>query len=85
MGFVKFIIIMSKVKAKFTCSSVIPNAYGNSTTAHFHAVYGTEGENADYSKATPCGNLSLVIDSDVPASKFFEQNKDYYLTFEAVE
>lgn len=74
-----------KVKAKFRCSGIIPNTYGNSTTAHFHAVYGTEGENADYSKATPCGNLSMVIDSEVPASTFFELGNDYYLTFEAVQ
>lgn len=76
---------MTTVKAKFTCSSVIANAYGNSTTAHFHAVYGSNGENADYAKATPCGNISIVIDNDVPASKFFEQGTDYYLTFEAVK
>jgi hypothetical protein len=74
-----------QVKAKFRCNAVIPNSWGNgSTTAHFNAVYGTEGENADYSKATPCGNLSIVIDSEVPASKFFEQGKDYYLTFNEV-
>ncbi|MDD4972478.1 MAG: hypothetical protein PHT07_23860 [Paludibacter sp.] len=75
---------MEKVKAKFRCNAVIPNSWNNgvSTTAHLNAVYGTEGENADYSKATPSGNLSLVIDNEVPASKFFEQGKEYYLTFE---
>ena len=73
---------MTKVKAEFTCSSVIPNSYNDSTTAHFHAVYGNDGENADYSKSTPAGNLDLVIDSNVPASNFFEQGKNYYLTFE---
>ena len=77
---------MNKVKAKFTCNAVIPNSWGNgSTTAHFHAVYGDNGENADYSQATPSGNISIVIDKDVPAATFFEQNKDYYLTFEAAE
>jgi hypothetical protein len=70
-----------KVRAKFACSSVIPNSWGTGTTVHLHAVYGTNGENADYSKATPCGNLSLVIDSEVPASNFFEQGKEYYLDF----
>lgn len=73
---------MDKVKAKFTCSSVIPNS-GGSTTAHFYAVYGNEGENKDYSTATPSGNLSITIDADAPAKDFFQQGKNYYLTFEA--
>lgn len=77
---------MSTVKAKFRCHAVIQNSWnGKSTTAFLNAVYGNDGENADYSKATQSGSLSIVIDEDVPASKFFEQGKDYYLTFEAVE
>jgi hypothetical protein len=72
---------MTTVKAKFRCSGVIP-AYGTSVTAHFHAVYGKEGENADFAKATPCGNLSMVIDEGVPAASFFEMGKNYYLTLE---
>lgn len=76
---------MQKVKAKFTCNAVIQNSWGNGTTAHFNAVYGNEGDNADYSTATPSGSLSLVIDADVPAATFFEQEKDYYLTFEKAE
>ena len=74
------------VKAKFRCNAVVPNSWnGNSTTAFLNPVYGTKGENADYAKATPSGALSIVIDDEVPASKFFEQGKDYYLTFEAAE
>lgn len=71
---------MNKVKAKFTCSDVQENP--NSKTANLHAVYSTEGENADFAKATPAGNLSITIDNETPASGFFEQGKDYYLTFE---
>lgn len=70
---------MESVKAKFTCSWVAEN--GRFKTAYFHAVYSTEGENADFAKATPGGNLSINIDSEVPASDFFEQGKSYYLTF----
>lgn len=72
------------VKAKFTCNSIIPsNAYwGDSKVLTFHAVYGQEGENADYSKATPSGNLSMVIDSGTKAADYFEQGKSYYLTFD---
>jgi hypothetical protein len=71
------------VKAKFTCSWVQDN--GSSKTAHFHAVYSTDGENADFAKATPGGNLSINIDSGVPASNFFEQGKNYYLNFEPAQ
>ena len=74
---------MNTVKAKFMCHSIIPNSWnGKSVTVHMNAVYGENGENADYSKATPCGNLSLCIDQDVPASTFFKQGECYYLTFE---
>ena len=70
------------VKAKFTCDSVIPNPYSASKVAHFHAVYGTDGEDATFSKYTPSGMLSMTIDNETPASNFFEQGKSYYLTFE---
>lgn len=77
---------MEKVRAKFQCTSVIPNSWnGKSTTAHFTAVYGTEGENADYSNATPCGNLDIVIDEGVPAADFFKQGQAYYLDFVKAE
>ena len=76
---------MQKVRAKFQCGSVIPNSWGNGTTVHLNAVYGKDGENADYSKATPCGNLSLVIDGDAPASRFFTQGAEYYLDISKAE
>lgn len=69
-----------KVKAKFHCYAVVPNGYN--TTTHFHAVYGTEGENADYAKATPSGNFMLNIDNETPAANFFEAGQSYYLTIE---
>lgn len=70
---------LKSIRAKFTCNWVQKNE--GSVTAHLHAVYSTEGENADFAKATPGGNLSINIDNDTPASDFFEQGKDYYLTF----
>jgi hypothetical protein len=72
-----------QVKAKFRCYSVIPNGYN--TAYHFHAVYGTEGENADYAKATPSGSLSMNVDNDTKASDLFEAGQDYYLTFEKAQ
>lgn len=59
--------------------------FGTNKSAKFSAVYGTEGENADFAKATPSGDLTINIDSGVPASSFFSPGKQYYLTFEAAE
>lgn len=74
---------MKKVKAKFKCQSVQNFEHGKEAT--LSAVYGTEGENADFTKATPSGSVKISISKDVPASDFFEPGKDYYLEFEKVE
>jgi hypothetical protein len=67
------------ILAKFTCSFIQENE--GSKTAHLYAVYSEDGENKDFAKATPGGNLSINIDNETAASGFFEQGKDYYLTF----
>lgn len=72
---------MSKVRAKFTCNAVVPNEFGGGITAHFNAVYSDNGENASYSKSTPNGNLTIMIDDSTPAVTFFERGKNYYLDF----
>lgn len=72
---------MEKVVAKFQCNAVIP--FGEDTKiAHLDAVYGTEGENADFASATPSGHLQIMIDKSTPAVDYFKQGKKYYLTFE---
>lgn len=71
------------VKAKFRCMSVTD--FGYNKQAKFSAVYSTTGENADFAKATPSGDLSINIDSGVPASNYFQPGKEYYLTFEVAE
>ena len=68
------------VRAKFRCQSVTD--YGVQKEANFSAVYSSQGENADFAKATPYGELKIRIDSEVPASQFFEPQKEYYLVFE---
>lgn len=68
------------IKAKFQCNSVTDNGYGRN--ASLTAVYGKEGENADYAKATPSGTLQINIDKDTKASDFFVPQKAYYLTIE---
>ena len=70
------------VKAKFRCSSV--TNFEHSKQIAMNAVYGTGGENADFTKATPWGELKMNIDSDVPAADQFKPGEDYYLTFEKV-
>lgn len=71
------------IRAKFHCNSVTDNGFNKS--ANLSAVYGKEGENADYAKATPFGSLQITIDKDTKASDFFEPQKDYWLLFDVVE
>lgn len=68
------------VKAKFQCNSIVDLDYA--ILVNMSAVYGNEGENADYAKATPCGNLNLNIDKNTKAANEFERGKYYYLTIE---
>ena len=72
--------VKMSVKAKFQCNSIVDIGYG--ITATFNAVYGTEGENSDYSRMTPCGNIQMTIDKQTKASEEFQRGKCYYLTFE---
>jgi len=74
------------IKARFTCNAIVPNQYMPEATAtlYFNAVYSKEGENADYSHATPYGQLSMGVDMGTKAATFFEIGKDYYLHFEPV-
>lgn len=71
---------MEKVRAKFTCNAITDTSYGQ-VVVHMNAVHSEEGENKDFVEATPCGNLDMHIDKEAPASKFFEQGKEYYLDF----
>lgn len=66
-----------QIRAKFKCNSVTDNGYNKN--ANLTAVYGKEGENADFSKATPSGTLSMSIDKDTLASTLFDPLKDYEL------
>ena len=68
------------IKAKFYCESILDN--GRQKTATLRAAMGTAGENADYAKFTPAGNLTITIDNETAASDFFRPNYAYYLTLE---
>jgi hypothetical protein len=68
------------VKAKFKCESVTTSEYNKQ--ASLRAVCSSKGENADFAKATPFGELKINIDNEVTASDFFTPGKEYYLRFE---
>lgn len=80
---------MRNIIAKFQCSSVMPAAEGYPTTARLNAVYAnsdgsTNEENKSFSDATPCGYIEMSISPDVPAHKFFKNNRYYYVRFERI-
>lgn len=73
---------MRTIRAKFTCSHVIPAIQGYPTRAYLHPVHdnGCE-ENKTFNTATPSGHLEIDISEDAPAHKFFRPGRDYYLDF----
>lgn len=71
------------VKAKFRVNSIEEFEYQK--RVKMSAVYGKEGENSDFCKATPSGQLEMSIDKDAPACSCFEVGKSYYLTFDEAE
>jgi hypothetical protein len=71
------------VKAKFQCNSI--ENYQYSKIAKFSAIYGTEGENKDFTTMTPSGQLNITITGDVPAADFFKPGESYYLEFSKAE
>jgi hypothetical protein len=73
---------MTTVRSKFKCESV--NINEHSKVASLRAVYGTEGENADFTKFTPAGYVQIDINNDAPAYDFFVPGKEYYLDFSLV-
>ena len=72
-----------KLRAKFTCNDIHSDG-----SVKLSAVYGTNDkdneENNQFSEATPCGELDMVV-SNPSAKGFFEIGKDYYLDFTEAE
>jgi hypothetical protein len=71
------------VKAKFKVQYVTHFEF--SKVVEMNAIYGTEGENADFTKATPNGNLTITISNDVPASELFNPGDEFYLNFDKIQ
>lgn len=70
---------VTRVRAKFRCNSI--EDFGTNKCIKLTAIYGKEGENADYSKYTPFGELKINIDNETRASTFFVPGRNYYLDF----
>ncbi|MDF2189267.1 hypothetical protein [Paraflavitalea sp. CAU 1676] len=71
-----------KIRAKVRCEARIDTDNGAGYAFRqfrFRAVYGTTGENAGFSKATPNGELLLTVDKGTEAYEKWQPNKSYYL------
>lgn len=76
-----------QIRAKFKCSHFLDyNGEGNYTNRKFFfsAIYGKDGENAQFAKATPSGTLEIMVDKDTAAFDLWKPGREYYLTFEEV-
>jgi len=51
---------------------------------NFTAIYGKDGENADYAKLTPAGTLEITVDEATTAFTEFVPGEEYYLVFTKV-
>ena len=75
------------VVAKMLCHEVQTSRHSPHYTQHkvrLGAIYGKEGENKDFSDATPSGECWMQISDGRPALTFFEPGTDYYVTFTKV-
>lgn len=68
------------VRAKFKCESITEFEHGYKEVK-MSAVCSTTGENADYCKYTPSGILTININPETKAVKFFKVGQNYYLDF----
>jgi len=76
------------IRAKFRCSHAVVTEYpgmeSKSKQFHFSAIYGKDGENALFAKATPSGNLVITVDEGTAAFTEWQPGKEYYLDFNEV-
>jgi hypothetical protein len=74
------------VRAKMRCNGIDTSRWGKfegqqTVKVRLGAIYGTEGENKDFTTATPSGECWMNIDASRPAADYFEPGEDYYVTF----
>ena len=71
------------VRAKFRINSV--TEFGSSNRRfNMSAIYGKDGENANFAKATPNGTLDIYVDGDTWAGQNWKIGDELYLNFEKV-
>lgn len=79
---------MATIRAKFVCDNVaqIPSQPhdGPMYMVSMHAVYSTSGDNKEFWKYTPSGQLNLWSVND-KVKEAFIQGKEYYLDFTLAE
>lgn len=75
---------MRSTRAKFLCNS-IEKFGGESCQVKMSAVYAPDanGEDANFTKATPWGELKMAIDNPAAACQF-EPGKYYYIDIHQV-
>lgn len=72
---------MEKVRAKFTCTKAVKTEYG--TELSMWALYSDNPEDNTYSKYTPSGQITMIVDNP-SAEEFFKPGEKYYLDFTKV-
>ena len=75
---------ITAVVAKMQCRAIDSTKHSATYTDHkvrLGAVCGKEGENKDFSDATPSGECWMQISAGRSALGFFEPGKKYYVTF----
>lgn len=76
---------MQKVIAKLVCNSIEELPSQNEKRIKLSAVVSGSEENKSFSRWTPTANLEMIISNETPAGDYFEQGKEYFLTFEKAE
>lgn len=74
---------MTPVVARFRCNEIVEREQNKE--ARFSAINRMDGDNANFTKYTPSGNLQITIDKDAPAASSFTPGKTYNLTFTEYE
>ena len=71
------------MRAKFKVSQI--NQFETQKQIIASAIYGHEGENADFTKYTPSGKLEMLVTNEAPASEYMRPGDEFYLTFEKID
>lgn len=71
---------ITQVRAKFKCNS-IEHLEGGNKTLKMYAVMDGDGENGDFNKYTPNGNIEMWVSPETKAAEYFKPGEEYYLDF----